>query len=98
PRRQAAGTAAPEKRAYASGGQVMTDAGIHAGVRPDVFVALGESPGGDTWAVRLHLQPFVRWIWTGALLMARGGFVTAADRRFRQAPRSQEPRSQEPGR
>src|SRR5690606_29906142 len=28
----------PEKRAYASGGQVMTDAGIHAGVRADVFV------------------------------------------------------------
>ena len=81
----------PEKRAYASGGQVMTDAGIHAGVRADIFVALGESLGGDTWAVRLHVKPFVRWIWTGALLMALGGFVTAADRRFRQVPRSQEP-------
>ena len=77
----------PEKRAYASGGQVMTDAGIHAGVRADVFVALGESLGGDTWAVRLHVKPFVRWIWSGALLMALGGFVTAADRRFRQVPR-----------
>ena len=80
----------PEKRAYASGGQVMTDAGIHAGVRADVFVALGESLGGDTWAVRLHVKPFVRWIWSGALLMALGGFVTAADRRFRQEPRSRE--------
>jgi cytochrome c-type biogenesis protein CcmF len=73
----------PEKRAYASGGQVMTDAGIHAGVRADIFVALGEPLGGDAWAVRLHVKPFVRWIWAGALLMALGGFVTAADRRFR---------------
>ena len=73
----------PEKRAYASGGQVMTDAGIHAGVRADIFVALGEPLGGDAWAVRLHIKPFVRWIWAGALLMALGGFVTAADRRFR---------------
>ena len=76
----------PEKRAYASVGQVMTDAGIDAGVTADVFVALGEPLGGDTWAVRLHIKPFVRWIWAGALLMALGGFVTATDRRFRRAP------------
>ncbi|GGK04595.1 heme lyase CcmF/NrfE family subunit [Luteimonas terricola] len=73
----------PEKRAYASGGQVMTDAGIHAGVRADIFVALGEPLGGEAWAVRLHIKPFIRWIWAGALLMALGGLVTATDRRFR---------------
>ena len=77
----------PEKRAYASGGQVMTDAGIHAGVTADIFVALGEPLGGDSWAVRLHVKPFVRWVWAGALLMALGGFVTATDRRFRLAPK-----------
>ncbi|MHC9085447.1 heme lyase CcmF/NrfE family subunit [Luteimonas sp. RIT-PG2_3] len=91
----------PEKRAYASGGQVMTDAGIKAGITADVFVALGEplgaasvpgqtAPATETWAVRLHIKPFVRWIWAGALLMALGGFVSATDRRFRKpvgAPR-----------
>jgi cytochrome c-type biogenesis protein CcmF len=82
----------PEKRAYASGGQVMTDAGIHAGVRADIFVALGESLGGDAWAVRLHVKPFVRWIWTGALLMALGGFVVATDRRFRLVPNKEDAR------
>ena len=76
----------PEKRAYASGGQVMTDAGIHAGVFADVFVALGEPLGGDAWVVRVQVKPFVRWIWAGALLMALGGFVTATDRRFRRKP------------
>ena len=74
----------PEKRAYASGGQVMTDAGIHAGFFADTFVALGEPLGGDAWAVRLQVKPFVRWIWAGAFLMSLGGFVTATDRRFRR--------------
>ncbi len=80
----------PEKRAYASGGQVMTDAGIHAGVLADVLVTLGEPLGDDAWAVRLHIKPFVRWIWVGALLMALGGFVTATDKRFRR--RKEDPR------
>ena len=80
----------PEKRAYASGGQVMTDAGIHAGVTADILAALGDPLGGEAWAVRVHVKPFVRWVWAGALLMALGGFVAAADRRFRKpvgAPR-----------
>ena len=74
----------PEKRAYASGGQMMTEAGIHARLTGDVYVALGEPLGNNAWAVRVHVKPFVRWIWLGALLMALGGFVTAADRRFRR--------------
>ncbi|WP_368565735.1 heme lyase CcmF/NrfE family subunit [Pseudoxanthomonas sp. UTMC 1351] len=74
----------PEKRAYASGGQVMTEAGIRPGLFGDVYVALGDRLGDDTWAVRVHIKPFVRWIWLGAALMALGGFVTAADKRFRR--------------
>ncbi|MDV3468500.1 heme lyase CcmF/NrfE family subunit [Stenotrophomonas sp. C3(2023)] len=75
----------PEKRQYASGGQVMTEAGIDARLRGDVYVALGEALGNNAWAVRVHIKPFVRWIWLGALLMALGGFITAADRRFRRS-------------
>ena len=74
----------PEKRSYASGGQVMTEAAIEPGVLGDRYVALGEPLGGDAWAVRVHSKPFVRWIWLGAVLMALGGFVTATDRRFRR--------------
>ena len=81
----------PEKRAYASGGQVMTEAGIRPGLFGDVYVAIGDSLGNEAWAVRVHIKPFVRWIWFGAGLMALGGFVTAADRRFRNIPRK-EPR------
>ena len=73
----------PEKRRYVAGGQVMTEAGIRPGVSRDVYVALGEPLGGEAWAVRVHVKPFVRWIWAGALLMMLGAFVTAVDRRFR---------------
>ncbi|MDH5821665.1 heme lyase CcmF/NrfE family subunit [Luteimonas sp. RD2P54] len=76
----------PEKRHYASGGQVMTEAAIRPGLSGDIFAALGEPLGGGAWAVRAHVKPFVRWIWAGAALMALGGFVTATDRRFRRRP------------
>jgi len=73
----------PEKRTYASGGQVMTEAAIIGGITRDLYVALGEPLGDGAWALRVHIKPFVRWIWAGALLMMMGGFVTAADKRFR---------------
>jgi cytochrome c-type biogenesis protein CcmF len=74
----------PEKRNYASGGQVMTEAAIDPGVVRDLYVALGEPLGNGSWAVRVHVKPFVRWIWSGAVLMALGGLVAATDRRFRR--------------
>ena len=76
----------PEKRMYASGGQPMTEAGIHRTLGGDIYVALGESLGDGSWAVRVQIKPFVRWIWLGAALMALGGFITAVDRRFRRLP------------
>ena len=81
----------PEKRRYAAGGQVMTEVGLLPGVTRDLYVALGEPLGDDAWALRVHVKPFVRWIWAGALLMALGGLVTATDRRFRQPPRAPRP-------
>jgi cytochrome c-type biogenesis protein CcmF len=73
----------PEKRTYASGGQVMTEAAIDPGLKRDLYVALGEPLGNGSWAMRVYVKPFVRWIWFGAVLMALGGFVAATDRRFR---------------
>ena len=76
----------PERRAYASGGQVMTEAALDGAFHRDLYVALGEPLDDDgTWALRLYVKPFVRWIWLGALMMGIGGFVVAGDRRFRRA-------------
>jgi cytochrome c-type biogenesis protein CcmF len=77
---------APSKRLYSAGRQVMTEAAIDPGFTRDLYLALGEPLGSDgAWAVRVYRKPFVRWIWLGALLMMLGGFVAAADRRYRQA-------------
>ncbi len=74
----------PEKRFYPVQQSVMTEAAIEAGFFRDLFVALGESLGGDAWAVRVHYKPFVRWIWLGGLLIAMGGLLAVLDRRYRR--------------
>ncbi len=77
---------APQKRRYLAGGSIMTEAAIEAGLFRDLFVAMGEPIGdGGAWAIRLHYKPMVRWMWLGAILIAIGGFVTVADRRYRAA-------------
>ncbi len=85
----------PEKRGYASGGQIMTEAAIDPSLSRDLYVALGEPLGrgeGDTadrWALRVYVKPWIRCIWLGALMMMFGGFVSAADRRFRVVPEAE---------
>ncbi|MES2819706.1 MAG: heme lyase CcmF/NrfE family subunit [Pseudomonadota bacterium] len=73
----------PEKRLYTVQQSVMTEAGIDAGFTRDLFVALGEPLEEGAWAVRVHIKPFVRWIWSGAFLMGFGGLLAASDRRYR---------------
>jgi len=82
---RAVATMHPEKRAYASGGSIMTEADIRGSLHDDLYVALGESLGSDgSWALRLYVKPFIRWIWLGALFMALGGFTVVFDKRFRR--------------
>ncbi|MCB1692993.1 MAG: heme lyase CcmF/NrfE family subunit [Pseudomonadales bacterium] len=73
----------PEKRRYMSGGSVMTEAAIDPSPFRDLYVALGESVDNGAWAVRVHYKPLVRWIWWGGILVAFGGFLTVADKRYR---------------
>jgi len=73
----------PEKRLYTVQQSMMTEAGIDAGFTRDLYVALGEPLENGAWAVRVHVKPFVRWIWFGGLLTALGGALAATDRRYR---------------
>lgn len=75
-----------EKRIYNVRRDLMTEAGIDAGLTRDIFIALGESlDDGDAWAVRLQVKPYIRWIWIGSLIMALGGLIAALDARYRMA-------------
>ncbi|WP_461483512.1 heme lyase CcmF/NrfE family subunit [Porticoccus sp.] len=79
----------PEKRRYMASGQTMTEAAIGSGFWRDLYVALGEPLAGDAWAVRIHIKPFVRWIWLGGLLIALGSFIAVLDKRYRHQRASQ---------
>ena len=76
----------PEKRRYPIQEQPMTEAAVDVTLWRDLYVALGERLDGNAWSVRLYHKPLVRWIWLGPLLMVIGGFLAAADRRYRQVP------------
>ena len=73
----------PEKRFYPVQGSMMTEADIHTGVIKDLYVSLGEPLENGAWSVRIYVKPFVQWIWAGAILMALGGILAIADRRYR---------------
>ena len=89
-------TMEPEKRLYTATRTPMTEAAIATGFTRDLYVSVGEPLPDGAWAVRLHVKPFVDWIWAGCVLMALGGFLAVCDRRYRasrvrdtaEAPRS----------
>jgi cytochrome c-type biogenesis protein CcmF len=78
---------APEKRVYHVQRNPMTEAAIDYGLTRHLYVSLGDSLGGGAWTLRIQIKPFVGWIWGGCLLMALGGLLAAADRRYRVAQR-----------
>ena len=80
----------PQKRQYLVQKSPMTEAGIDAGWNRDLFVALGDQIGQDTWSVRVQYKPMIRFIWLGCLVMALGGLIAASDRRYRMTAPAKE--------
>ena len=80
----------PQKRHYLSGGQTMTEAGINGNLWRDLYVSMGEPLPDGAWSVRLHVKPYIRWIWYGAMYMALGALLAIFDRRYWQAKRTGE--------
>jgi cytochrome c-type biogenesis protein CcmF len=74
---------APEKRIYSVQRMPMTEAAIDMGLFRDLYVSLGEPIDMQTWVVRVQYKPMVDWIWWGCLMMAFGGLLAVADRRYR---------------
>jgi cytochrome c-type biogenesis protein CcmF len=78
----------PEKRLYKAQQMPMTEAAINASLTRDLYVSLGEPLNETTWTMRFYYKPYIDWIWGGAFMMAMGGLLAAADRRYRLARRS----------
>jgi cytochrome c-type biogenesis protein CcmF len=77
------GEVLPQKRQYLVQKNWMTEAGIDADWNRDLFIALGDQLGNDTWSVRIQYKPMIRFIWLGAFIMALGGLIAISDRRYR---------------
>jgi cytochrome c-type biogenesis protein CcmF len=75
----------PQKRRYLASGSTMTEVALDVGFFRDLYIAMGEPLTETAWAMRVHLKPFVRWIWLGALMMALGAVLAVADKRYRKA-------------
>ncbi len=81
----AVATVYPEKRVYPVAGMPTTEAGIDYGFTRDLYLVIGDAQANGSWAVRSYFKPFANWIWGGAILMALGGVISLADRRYRIA-------------
>lgn len=74
----------PEKRYYHSQpDNPMTQASLDRGIWRDLYVSLGEPLDQEAWVLRVYHKPYMNWIWLGTLLMAMGGLLAVADRRYR---------------
>jgi len=73
----------PQKRFYSSGNP-MTEAAINTTLERDIYISLGNDLGNGAWSVRLYLRSYVACIWLGGFLMALGGLLASADRRYRR--------------
>jgi cytochrome c-type biogenesis protein CcmF len=88
---RAVGTLYPEKRIYHAQNMPMTESAIDYGLTRHLYVALAEAVDNNAWIVRVHLKPFVSWIWLGCVMMALGGLLAASDRRYRLGAREPRP-------
>ncbi|MDR7232407.1 cytochrome c-type biogenesis protein CcmF [Caulobacter sp. BE264] len=79
--------AEPERRFYPTGAQTTSEVAICAKGLDDIYIVLGERRAGEggkpAWLVRAYVNPWVRLIFLGPLLMAIGGLVSLSDRRVR---------------
>lgn len=79
----------PQKRNYVVSMMPMTEVGLRVSLFNELYVALGEpiikdgKMDNNTWAVRVHVKPMVRWLWLGSIVMALGGVVAMLDKRYR---------------
>jgi len=87
----------PQKRRYLASGSTMTEVALDTGLFRDLYVAMGEPLTETAWAMRVHLKPFVRWIWLGALMMAFGALLAVADKRYRKRVAAEQAASSDAG-
>ena len=66
----------PQKRKYATRGQITSESAIHASVLKDTYLTIGDQLDNGTWTFSLKINYFIKWIWFSAALMVLGMLLT----------------------
>ena len=86
-------TVAPERRRYLRQQMPTTEIGIDSTILRDVYVVLSEAaegdwnvPAGGKWAVHVYVNPLVRFIWSGGVIILLGLFFSLGGRQADRKP------------
>src|SRR5574340_16663 len=74
----------PERRNYANSGMPTTEAAIHETWLRDIYLALGNA-SGEAYVVKAYLNPLVKWVWMGVILIGLGAAFALLQGRRRES-------------
>jgi len=66
----------PQRRKYATRGQITSESAIHASVLKDTYLTIGDQLENGSWTFSLKINYFIKWIWFSAALMVFGILLT----------------------
>ena len=66
----------PQKRKYATRGQITTESSIYASILKDTYLTIGDQLENGSWTFALKINYFIKWIWFSASLMVMGMLIT----------------------
>ena len=67
------GTLTPEIRRFPVEQQTTSEAAIRSRLSGDLYAVLGDGNDAIGWTLRIYQNPFIGFIWIGAIIMALGG-------------------------
>jgi cytochrome c-type biogenesis protein CcmF len=74
----------PELRRYPRQEMPNTFTSIDSTVLRDVYVVMAQATDGNSWAIHVYVNPLVRFIWSGGVIILCGVFLSLSSRRRTQ--------------
>lgn len=71
----------PELRRYPRQEMPTTETSIDSTALRDVYVVMAQANDGKSWAVHVYVNPLVRFIWSGGVIILSGLFLSLSSRR-----------------
>ena len=81
----------PQLRHYPRQQAPTTETSIDSTVLRDVYVVMAQSNDGQKWAIHVFVNPLVRFIWSGGIIILCGIFLSLTSHRRRKHSEAQEP-------